>query len=109
MRKIEKIVFQVNKKKYVIILDNLSFIAFEYMRDIKRLKQRCRYAITHNEPGKTVKNGTLEGVTTETIDNVICSYSFISKRLDMINGNRTYYLVRDSDTFFVKGGILNYE
>lgn len=109
MRKIEKIIFQVNKKKYAIILDNLSFVAFNYMKDIKKLKQRCRYAITHNETGRTVKNGTLQGVTTEIMDNVICSYSFISKQLDMINGNRTYYLIRDNDTFFVKGGILNYE
>lgn len=109
MRKIEKIIFQVNKKKYTIILDNLSFVAFDYMKDIKRLKQRCRYAITHNELGRTVKNGTLQGVTTEIMDNVICSYSFISKQLDMINGNRTYYLIRDNDKFFVKGGILNYE
>ena len=109
MRKIEKIIFQVNKKKYTIILDNLSFIAFNYMKDIKRLKQRCRYAIIHNELGRTVKNGTLQGVTTEIMDNVICSYSFISKQLDTMNGNRTYYLIRDNDTFFVKGGILNYE
>ena len=104
-----KIIFQVNKKKYVIILDNLSFVAFDYMKDIKKLKQRCRYAIMHNELGRTVKNGTLQGVITEIMDNVICSYSFISKQLDMINGNRTYYLIRDNDTFFVKGGILNYE
>lgn len=109
MRKIEKIIFQVNKKKYTIILDDLSFVAFDYMKDIKKLKQRCKYAITHNELGRTVKNGTLQGVTTEIMDNVICSYSFISKQLDMINGNRTYYLIRDNDTFFVKGGILNYE
>lgn len=109
MRKVEKIIFQVNKKKYVIILDTLSFIAFDYMKDIKRLKQRCRYAITHNELGKTVKNGTLQRVTTEIIDNVICSYSFISKYLDDINGNRSYYLIRDNDTFFVKGGVLNYD
>ena len=104
-----KIIFQVNKKKYAIILDDLSFVAFNYMKDIKKLKQRCRYAITHNELGRTVKNGTLQGVTTEIMDNVICSYLFISKQLDMINGNRTYYLIRDNDTFFVKGGILNYE
>ena len=104
-----KIIFQVNKKKYTIILDDLSFVAFNYMKDIKKLKQRCRYAIIHNELGRTVKNGTLQGVTTEIMNNVICSYSCISKQLDMINGNRTYYLIRDNDTFFVKGGILNYE
>ncbi len=104
-----KIRFQVNKKKYTIVLDDLSFVAFEYMKDIKQLKQRCRYAINHDEYGKTVKNGTLKGVITETIDNVICSYSFISKYLDNINGNRSYYLIRDDDEFLVKAGALNYE
>ena len=75
---------QVKFKKYKIEMASDIYNAFLYMKDIKVLKRRVRYAILNNESNNNY--------------GYICRYDFISSALK----NPSYDLIRiDNNTFEV--------
>lgn len=79
----ELIKMQVNYKTIKIYLSKKAYNDFEYMHDIKALKNRVRYAVKENEQNK----GNL----------VIMSWHFISSYLE----NPSYRLTRLIDNEFI--------
>ena len=75
----EKITFQVNKKKIILHISIKAMQDFMHMKNIKTLKHRIRVAINNNE------------------SDLICRYNFISNYLNY----NDYKLIRLTNNEFI--------